>query len=396
VTRADAQPIVAGVVAAIIGFASSFAIVIAGLRAVGASPPQVVSGLLVLCVGMGATGIALCWRTRMPVSMAWSTPGAALLIAAGAVHGGYRAAVGAFVLAGILTVIAGLVRPFERLIASIPGPVASGLLAGVLLPICVAPARAVVSLPALAVPVVVTWLVLRSVKPRVAVPGALGAAAAAVAVDGRLGHGTFTHVLPSLAAAAPRFDPQTIVSLGVPLFLVTMASQNLAGISVLALHGYRPWLRPILTSTGAVSTVIAPLGGHGINLAAITAGLMAGPAAGDDPERRWLAGVAAGATYLVVGPAVAIASAVVARTPVLLVDSVAGLALLDALSGALGAALRDSDFRDAALCTFIVTASGVAAGGLNAPVLGLMTGFAVLVMGRVARARARRGVERSR
>jgi benzoate membrane transport protein len=385
--RGDVQPAVAGVVAAIIGFASSVAIVIAGLRAVGATRPQLVSGLLVLCLGMGVTGIVLCWRLRMPVSIAWSTPGAALLIAAGPVHGGYRAALGAFVFAGALTILAWLVRPFERLIASIPGPVASGLLAGVLLPICLAPARAVVSLPALAIPVVATWLFLRSVKPRVAVPGALVAATVAVAVDGRLGHGAFGHLLPSVTGAVPRFDLQTIASLGVPLFLVTMASQNLAGLSVLSLHGYRPRIGPILGSTGVVSTAIAPLGGHAVNLAAITAGLMAGPEAGDDPERRWIAGVAAGVTYLVLGPTAAVSSALIAHTPVVLVDGVAGLALLDALSGALSSALRDANHRDAALCTFVVTASGVSASGLDAPVLGLIAGLAALVLATVTRSR---------
>jgi benzoate membrane transport protein len=385
VSRAVAQPVLAGVVAAIVGFASSFAIVIAGLRAVGASRAQVASGLLVLCVGMGITGVALCWRSRMPASIAWSTPGAALLIATGPVHGGYAAALGAFAVAGMLAVVAGIARPFERAVSSIPPAIASALLAGVLLPICLAPARAVVAFPVLTAPVIVGWLVLRRLWRRVAVPGALVAAGVAVALDGRLGGGAFAHALPSLTAVIPRFDPQTIVSLGLPLFLVTMASQNLAGVSVLTLHGYRPRLRPILTSTGTVSTAIAPFGGHGINLAAITAALMAGPDAGDDPGRRWIAGVANGATFLLLAPAAGLAAALIARTPAALVDAIAGLALLDALSGALASALDHPVHRDAALITFLVTASGITALGLDAPVLGLAAGCAVLAANTLGR-----------
>jgi benzoate membrane transport protein len=383
--RADTQPVLAGVVAAVVGFAGSFAVVLAGLRAVGADRGQASSGLLALSVAMGLTGIVLCWRTRMPLSIAWSTPGAALLIGAGPVHGGYPAALGAFVVAGLLTVVAGLSARFERAIAAIPTPLASALLAGVLLPVCLAPAHAVVTLPGLTAPTILTWLVLMRVARRVAVPGALLAAGIALAVDGRFSGGAFTHPLPSLAATLPHFDLGTIVSLGLPLFLVTMASQNLAGISVLALHGYRPRLRPVFTSTGAVSVAIAPLGGHGINLAAITAALMAGPDAGARPERRWIAGVTNGACYLVLGPAAGLATAFIATSPPLLIEAVAGLALLGALGGALGAATANPEHRDAALVTFVVTASQITALGLSAPFWGLVAGLVMLAVQRTHR-----------
>ncbi len=387
--REDAQPVLAGVAAALVGFAGSFAVVLAGLRAVGASHLQASSGLLVLSVAMGVTGIVLCWRTRMPVSIAWSTPGAALLIGAGAVHGGYAAALGAFVVSGLLVVAAGLSRSFERAIVAIPAPLASALLAGVLLPICISTARAAVTLPGLAAPVILTWLLLLRVARRLAVLGALLAAGVALTVDGRLGGGAFTNAAPSLTATLPHFELRTVVSLGLPLFLVTMASQNLAGTSVLLLHGYRPRLRPILTSTGAVSTVIAPLGGHGINLAAITAALMAGPDAGPRPERRWIAGAAGGATYLVLGPAAGLATAFIASSPPLLIEAVAGLALLSALGAALSAATADLGYRDAALVTFATTASGVTALGLNAPFWGLIAGLVVLGVQRAGAPTAR-------
>ncbi len=392
-TREDAQPALAGVVAALVGFAGSFTVVLAGLRAVGADRAQASSGLLVLSVTMGVLGAVLCWRSRMPLSIAWSTPGAAVLIGAGHVPGGYRAALGAFLFAAVLTVLAGCSDRFERVIASIPAPLASALLAGVLLPVCLAPARAAVSLPGLAVPVIVTWLVLLRVARRLAVPGALLAAAVALAVDGRFGGGAFTHAQPSLTATLPSIDLQTMISLGVPLFLVTMVSQNLAGLSVLALHGYRPRLRPVLTSTGAVSAAIAPLGGHAVNLAAITAGLMSGPDAGPRPERRWIAGVSAAATYLVLGPAAGVATAVIATSPALLVEAVAGLALLTSLGAALAAATRDGAYRDAALVTLVVTASQITAAGLSAPFWGLIAGLGFLGLQRV---RPRHGAESER
>ena len=346
-SRADTQPVLAGITAALVGFGGSVAIVYAGLRAVGADRVQASSGLLVLSIAMGVTAMVLCRLTRMPVSIAWSTPGAALLIAAGAVPGGWPAAVGAFLVAGVLTVVAGLSDRFERMIAAIPAPLASALLAGVLLPVCVAPARSLVTMPGLTAPVIITWLVLLRVARRLAIPGALLAAGIALAVDGRLGGGAFAHPLPSLTATVPQFDLRTIISVGIPLFLVTMASQNLAGMAVLALHGYRPKLGPVLTSTGAVSTLAAPFGGHAINLAAITAALMAGPDAGPDHERRWLAGAAGGATYMILGPLAGVAAAFIASSPPLLIEAVAGLAMIGALGGALTAATAVDRYREA-------------------------------------------------
>lgn len=381
-SRADAQPVLAGVVAALVGFAGSFTVVLAGLHAVGADRAQASSGLLVLSVAMGFTAIVLCWRSRMPLSIAWSTPGAALLIGAGPVHGGWAAALGAFAVAGLLTVLAGLIAPFERVIAAIPAPLASALLAGVLLPVCLAPARAAVTLPGLTAPVIITWLLLMRAARRLALPGALLAAGIALAVDGRLSGGAFTDALPSLTATLPHLDARTIVSVGLPLFLVTMASQNLAGMSVLTLHGYQPRLRPVLTTTGAVSAGIAPLGGHAINLAAITAALMAGPDAGPRLERRWIAGAAGGASYIVLGPAAGLATAFIASSPPLLIEAVAGLALLGALSSALTAATVDPTHRDAAIVTFIVTASQITALGLSSPFWGLIAGLAFLAVQR--------------
>jgi benzoate membrane transport protein len=373
------QPVVAGVVTSIVGFAGSFTVVLTGLAGVGADDRQAASALLALCVLMGAVAIWIGLRERMPIAIAWSTPGAALLATVGVPDGGWPVAVGAFLVAGVLTVLAGLWRPLGRAIAAIPGPLASAMLAGVLLPICLAPAKAVVGLPGQAVPVVVTWLVLLRVARRWAVPGALVAAGVAVAF-----HGGFSlpadGVLPHPSFTTPAFDAGALIGLALPLFIVTMASQNVTGMTVLATFGYHPPLRPILVSTGLASVAAAPLGGHGVNLAAITAALSAGPDAHADPARRWIATVSGGAVYLILGLGAGLATALVSSAPPLLVQCVAGLALLGALAGALAAATADPRHRDAAVATLAVSASGITAFGISAPFWGLLAGLVVLAV----------------
>lgn len=379
------QAVASGIVAAVVGFAGAFTVVLAGLRAVGASEDQAASGLLSVTVAMGAVAIFLSLRTRIPMAIAWSTPGAALLVSTGAVDGGWPAAVGAFVVAGVLTVVAGLWRPVARWIAAVPAGVASALLAGVLLPVCLAPARAAVELPKLALPVIAAWAVLIVVARRWAVPGALLAAGAALAVNGNLGGGALDDPLPVLTLTTPHFQLGTIVGVAIPLFLVTMASQNLTGLSVLQLNGYKPELAPVLVSTGGVSAAIAPLGGHGINLAAITAAMTASADAHPDPARRWVATVVAGTVHILLGLTAGAATALVAASPPLLIQAVAGLALLGALTSALTAAFADDAHRDAATVTLVVTASSIAVAGISAPFWGLLAGLAFLGLQRVRR-----------
>jgi benzoate membrane transport protein len=383
------QPVVAGVVVALVGFASSFAIVLAGLRAVGASDAQASSGLLVLSVAMGIVAITLSLAYKMPLSIAWSTPGAALLVSAGHVGGGYAGALGAFALAGLLIVVAGLWGPLTRAITAIPGPIASGLMAGVLLPICLAPVHAVVDVPELAIPMVVVWLALWKVARRWAVPGALVAAAIGVALDPVSGGGA-THLLPQLTWVTPSLHLGTLLGLGLPLFVVTMVSQNVAGMSVLAAHGYAAPMKPVLVATGAATVIGAPLGGHGINLAAVTAAMAAGPDADPDPARRWITAVSAGAVYLVLGLGAGLATALLGASPPVLIEGVAGLALLGTLAGALRAATEEDDLRDPAIITFVVSASGITALGVSAPFWGLVAGLGFLAVQRARYGRAAR------
>ncbi|WP_432825048.1 benzoate/H(+) symporter BenE family transporter [Dactylosporangium sp. CA-092794] len=367
-------PILAGLVSAVVGYASSFTVVLAGLRAVGATPAQAASGLLALCLGIAVTAIGLGLRYRIPISIAWSTPGAALLVATGPVPGGFPAAVGAFLVSAALMVLAGLSPWLARAIAAIPRPIAGAMLGGVILSLCTAPVRAAVALPLLAAPVILTWAILFRYARSWAVPGALLAAVAAIAVHGPGGSLTGAALRPAGVLVAPALNASVVVSIAVPLFLVTMAAQNVPGMAVMATYGYTPPLRPLLVATGLASAAAAPFGGHAVNLAAITAALTAGPDAHPDPRRRWIATVALGAGQATLGLGASLAMALVLLSPPLLVTAVAGLALLPALGSALATAVTEPEGREAAVVTFVVTASGATILGIGSAFWGLLAG----------------------
>ncbi|GAB1820498.1 benzoate/H(+) symporter BenE family transporter [Herbidospora sp. RD11066] len=361
------QPIVAGIVTAVVGFASSFAILLAGFQAVGATPVQAASGLLAACLAVGAGSIWLSLRYRMPIVIAWSTPGAALLASTGAVEGGFAVAVGAFLVSAALIVVAGLFTPLGRWIAAIPQPIAAAMLAGVLLDLCLAPVRAVVEVPALAVPVVLVWLVLMRFARTWAVPAALIVAIVLIAAPVDAGW-------PQPVFTAPQFTVQGVVSIALPLFLVTMASQNVPGMAVMAGFGYQVPFSAALRVTGVASAVAAPFGGHAVNLAAISAALSAGPDAEPDPARRWIASTTSGGGMIGLGLSAAVATSFVVQSPPVLIQGVAGLALL----GALTSAIRNIQ-GEAAIITFLVTASGVSFLGVGAAFWGLLAGGVVHV-----------------
>ncbi len=375
------QPVVAGVVTAVVGFASTFAVVLAGLRAVGADERQAASGLLAVCVAAGATAVVLGLRHRIPISIAWSTPGAALLAATGAVDGGFAAAVGAFLVTGALIIAAGLFPALGRAIAAIPRPIAAAMLAGVLLSLCLAPVRALVDVPLLAIPVVLVWAVLSRFARSWAVPAALVTAVVVIALDAPEAL-RGAAVAPEVALTAPVFTWQALVSLALPLFLVTMASQNVPGMAVLQGYGYTPPLRGVLLGTGVATAAAAPFGSHAVNLAAITAALAAGPDAHPDPRRRWIASVTAGIGMITLGLGAGAATAFVLGSPPVLIEAVAGLALLGALGSALASAVAEERGREAAVVTFAVTASGVVVLGVGAAFWGLLAGGLMLALRR--------------
>lgn len=374
------QPIIAGVIGALTGFASSFALVIAGLIAVGASPSEAASGLLILCIAQALLAGLLSWRFRLPLSFAWSTPGAAVLVAAQGVTDDYGAAIGAFLVCGILLAITGLWPALGRAMTRIPMPIAGAMLAGILVPICIAPVTALIEQPLLAAPVIVVWLVLLRFATRWAVPAAMLVAIIGIVITGADAVAE-APLAPVLALTPPAFDAAVIVSLGVPLFIVTMAGQNVPGFAVLSTFGYRDVpARAILTSSGAATVLAAPLGGFALNLAAITAALMGGPDAHPDPSRRFIAPIAGGVTYIVLGLAAGAATALVTAAPPILIIAVAGLALFSALASGLVAAFEPPGTRVVAAVTLVVVASGVVVAGIGSAFWGLVAGSIVMLV----------------
>jgi benzoate membrane transport protein len=379
-SRGPLQPVLAGVTASLVGFTSSFAVVLAGLRAVGATSSQAASGLLALCITMGLGMLVLTLRHRGPLLLAWSTPGAALLISTGRIHGGWPAAVGAFLVTGGLILLTALWPRLGDLIASIPTPIAQAMLAGVLLSICLEPVRVFADRPGLVTPILLVWVLLLRLAPKLAVPGAF--VTTMIVVAGYLiDHGTpHLDLAPRIAWVAPHLDWQGVVGLAVPLYVVTMASQNVPGVAVLASFGFKvPW-REAMTVTGVGTVAGAFAGGHAINLAAITAAMAASPEADPDPERRWIAAHAAGWCYLVLGAVSTALVSVVAVAPNGLVAVVAGLALLGTLGAALKGATQAETGREAAVVTFVVAASGVSFGGVGAAFWALVAGLVVLAV----------------
>ena len=380
-SRSIGQPIAAGLVAAFVGFASSFAVVLKGLSAVGASDAQAATGLMALSVAMGIAGVVISVGLRMPVFVAWSTPGAALLAATGAIPGGFPAAVGAFVVVGLLLIAAGLIRPFGRLIAAIPDPLANAMLAGVLFGLCLKPIAAMLEAPVAATVVVLAWLVVSRWKRIYATPIAAVVAGVVIAASGRaVGFDVMT-IMPRPELVTPTFSLDAIIGIAVPLFIVTMASQNLPGLAVLGAYGFRPDPGRLVWTTGAFSLAAAPFGGHAVNLSSIVAALCASPDASPDPAKRWIAAATAGAASVVFGLCAGAVTAFVSGAPIL-VEAVAGLALLAPFGSALHNALADSQEREAALVTFLVTASGVTIFNIGGAFWGLVAGGAVLALTR--------------
>ncbi|OUZ12536.1 benzoate transporter [Aeromicrobium sp. PE09-221] len=368
-------PVVAGLVTAAVGFTSSFAVVLAGLTSVGASPAQAASGLMVLCVTQGVAAILLARRYRIPVTIAWSTPGAALLATTGAVSGGWPSAVGAFLVVGLLIIATAAIRPLADLVRAIPASVAQAMLAGVLVPLCLVPVTATAERPGLVGPVVLIWLALIVLAPRWAAPAALVVAVVAAIVFAEAP--LQGELVPALSWTTPTFSIQALVSIALPLYLVTMAAQNVPGAAVLTSFGYTlPW-RASLIVTGLGTAAGAPAGSHAINLAAISAALSASPEAGRDPSRRWIAAVTTGGSYLVIAPLAALLTAVVVAAPAQLIAAAAGLALLATLASSLRTALTGDDRVEPAIITFLVAASGVSVAGIGAAFWALVAGITV-------------------
>lgn len=371
------QAALQGLIVALVGYGSSAAILIKGLAAVGASEVQIASGLFLVGITKGVASILLSLMSRMPVSVAWTTPGMALLATTGVVAGGFEAAVGAFIVTGVLVMIAAFWEPLSRLIAAIPKPIANAMLAGVLLKLCLAPFIAVREMPVIALSILGIWLVMLRFARLWAVPVAV--LAALIATGWRSGFGQIGgFILPVPELVVPVFNLEGLIGIALPLFVVTMASQNITGLAVLSTFGFRPPAREGLAVTGLLSVVSAPFGAPTINYAAITAALCAGADAHADPKRRYVAAVFSGIGYMLLALLAALAAILVLRASPVLIEAAAGLALIAAFGGAMQGATQDESARIPALLTFLVTASGLSLFGIGGAFWGLLLGWAVL------------------
>lgn len=384
---ATLRPVSAGVVTALVGFTSAFVIVLAGLEGVGASRAQAASGLMAVTVLMALGSIVLSLSTRLPMTIAWSTPGAALLASTGMVDGGWPAAVGAFVVTGALVLLTGLIPALGALITRIPASIAQAMLAGIVLQLCLGPVTGMAANPWAVGPVVLIWLIALRFLPRWASPLAF-VAAAVVIVAHLVRSGTSLDaatLVPRLELTAPSFTIGGLIGIALPLYLVTMASQNVPGVAVMRGFGYEvPWQRSMLV-TGVGTLLGAPAGGHGINLAAISAALAAGPEAGEDRSRRWIASVTSGVLLIPIGIASAALATLVSLAPEGVVPAVAGLALVGTLAAALKAALGDPADHVPAVATFVIAASGIAVAGISAAFWAIVVGIVVRAVLRARR-----------
>lgn len=382
------QPVLAGVLAAVVGYASTFALVLAGLGAVGASPEQAGSGLFAVCIVLALLNVVVAWRSKVPVSFAWSTPGVAFLLTTGPVDGGFPMVVGAFIMAAVLIVVAGLWKPFARAVAAIPASIANAMLAGVLLNLCLAPVKAIETMPWQALTIIAVWALALKFARRYAVPLAVATTLIILVTTTTLPAGALDGAWPSLVPVLPVFSLDALVRLALPIFVITMASQNLPGLAVMTANGFTLRPAPIFAGTGIASGVVALFGGHTINLAAITAAICAGPEAHPQPARRWPAPMAAGVTYLVLGLLAGLAAAFIHAAPPILIQAVAGLALFTSLAAALAGALHNEADRLPAVVTFITAASGITLFGIGAAFWGLIAG---IVLSLLLHTRARAG-----
>ena len=370
--------VVAGFVAVLVGFTSSVVIVFAAAQALGASPAQATSWIWALGIGMGMTSIGLSWWYREPVLTAWSTPGAALIAGTSGIAMGE--AVGAFVACGALIVLAGATGWFARVMDRIPQAIAAALLAGVLARFGLDAVGAAKTAPLLVIAMALVFLVGRHGWPRYAVPSVLLAGVTIAAGQGRMDWSRVAWDAAIPVWTTPVFTWSAFVGLALPLFVVTMASQNLPGVAAQRAAGYRTPVSAPVAVTGFATLALAPFGGYAFNLAAITAAICMGREAHQDPARRYTASIAAGVFYLLIGAVGGAVIGLLQAFPRELVLALAGLALLGTITGGLASALKDEHHRDAAGLTFLVTLSGVSMAGISSAFWGLLAGAMALLV----------------
>ena len=369
-------PILAGAVASVTGTAASTGLVLSALTSLGATKAQTATAIFVLLFLYGALSIFLSRRYRMPISIVWSTPGAAMLIGSGELHLGFAQAAGAFIVTALLLALTGLWPALGRLVSSIPKPIASAMLAGVIFHFCVAPFSSAAQYPLVVLPGLVVWLVLYRVATIWAAPAAMVVIFGIASTQFNLS-GAGSTVIPNLDIVAPEFSIAAIVSIAIPLYLVTMASQNLPGVAIMKSFGYEVPFRPVMVSTGLGAVVAGFFGGFSLNLAAITAALNANDHAHKDPAKRWLASVFGGVVYIAMAFATGVIVSFVLATPKDIVLATAGLALMGTIVNSVSAAVEQTELRLPAIVTFLVGASGIIVAGIGSAFWALVAGILV-------------------
>ncbi len=381
----------AGFVAVLVGFTSSVAIVFQAAQAFEATPAQITSWMWALGLGMGLCSLVPSLWLRKPVMVAWSTPGAAVLATAG-LEGGFSMAeaVGAFMVCALLIAVVGVTGWFERVMNRIPTEIAAALLAGVLARFGMQAFAAAETALALVLLMLGSYLLARRLWPRYAVVVTLLVGVAYAALSGQMAWSAVTLELAVPQFTAPQWSWNALVSLALPLFVVTMASQNLPGVAVIRASGYNLPISKIITLTGVATLLLAPFGAFALNLSAITAAICMGPEAHPDRDKRYTAAVSCGALYVVIGIFGAVITGLLAAFPKELVVAIAGLALLGTIGSGLSAALHQERHREAALITFLVTLSGVVIAGIGSAFWGVAAGSVALFVQQYARAPAPR------
>lgn len=368
------HPTIAGLISVIVNYGGTFILVFQAARVAGLSPELTASWVWSVSIGVGLTGLLLSWRYREPIITAWSTPAAAFLVAALATTS-YAEAVGAYIVSAAAFVILGLSGYFERLIRLIPTGIASGLLAGILLQFGIGAFGGASVDPVLVSLLVITYVLLKRFSARYAVVGILVIGLAFLLVQDRVDLSGLRLEFAAPVFTMPEFTLNALLSVALPLFLITLTGQYMPGMLVLRNDGFKTSANPIVTVTGLGSLIMAPFGSHAFNIAAITAAIATGREAHEDPSKRWVAGIAAGVFYILVGVFGVTLAAVFMAFPATFITTLAGLALLGTIGGSLAGAMSEPKSREAALITFLASAANIKMLGIGGAFWGLVIGL---------------------
>ncbi|MBI6636051.1 benzoate/H(+) symporter BenE family transporter [Pseudomonas paralactis] len=372
-------PIVAGLISVIVNYGGTFILVFQAAKVAGLSPELTASWVWSVSIGVGVTGLFLSWVSRTPIITAWSTPAAAFLVVALSTTP-YAEAVGAYMISAAAFVLLGLSGYFEKVIRLIPSGVAAGLLAGILLQFGIGAFGGMSLDPMLVGLLIVAYLVLKRLTARYAVVGILALGLAFLLVQGRVDLSGLELQLAAPVFTRPEFSLNALLSVALPLFLITLTGQYMPGMLVLRNDGFNTSANPIVSITGLGSLLMAPFGSHAFNIAAITAAICTGKQAHEEPSKRWIAGIAAGVFYILVGVFGVTLAALFMAFPATFITTLAGLALLGTIGGSLAGAMVDASSREASLITFLAAAANITLFGIGGAFWGLLIGLAAYVV----------------